>query len=391
MSNLLLNSLEITGFRGYKHLKIEQLRRINLIVGPNSVGKTSLLEAVQLLIEKGSPSLIVELLNKRNEAVEISRLSRPPGHGDEALRIKIIAEGLGNLFYGRPDIDAEFNQHQFMISDPTSTDKLLKIKSSWFEEAEVEEQTIVDGRSLVRRRTELIDVLAENGKQPEQDMQLGLTIQVGSQVRNHQLETYFRNVRFIPNSGKSLLNLITVQGLDETLLSAYWSNIVLTDHENDVLDAVRIISPDIEDFAFRDDERGRSKYPIVRLKGQAKPVPFHSLGEGAVRILSIILALVNSRDGILLIDEVDTGLHHSIQIKMWAFIFTLAEQLNVQLFATTHSQDCLSAFEYVANRHPGLGQLISLGAWQEFVNATLIDEAEMKLSLENYVELRGTG
>jgi len=390
MNNLLLNSLEIKGFRGYKYLKIEQLRRINLIVGPNSVGKTSLLEAIQLLIEKGSSSLIVELLNKRNEGVEMPRLRAARYDEDEALKnIRIIAEGLGNLFYGRPDIDAEFNQHQFTISDPTDADKLLKIKSSWFEE--VVEQTPVDEGSLVRRRTELIDVLDENGKRPAEDVQLGLTIQVGAQIRNYQLETYFRGVRIVPNSSKSLLNLITVQGLDEALLSAYWSNIVLTDHERDVLEAVRIISPDIEDFAFRDDERGRSKYPIVRLKGLAKPVPFHSLGEGAVRILGIILALVNSKDGVLLIDEIDTGLHHSIQIKMWEFVFILAEELNVQLFATTHSQDCLSAFEYVANQHVGLGQLVSLGAWQEFVNATLIDEEGMKLSLENYVELRGTG
>jgi ABC-type branched-subunit amino acid transport system ATPase component len=372
MSKQLLNSLEIKGFRGYKQLTIDRLRRINLIVGPNGVGKTSLLEAIQLLVEKGSPALIVELLNKRNEGIEIRRLNRASTFDDdEAVKnIKIIAEGLGNLFYGRPDIDTEFSQYQFTISDPTDTDKLLKVKSSWFEEVEVEEQTTVDGRSLVKRRTALIDVLEGNDAPPEGDVQLGLTIQSGAQKRNYQLETYFRSIRFAPNSSKSSLNVITVQGLDEALLSAYWSNIVLTDYEPDILAAVRIISPDIEDFAFRDDERGRNKYPIVRLKDLAKPVPFHSLGEGAVRILGIILALVNSRDGVLLIDEIDTGLHHSVQIKMWEFVFKLSEQLKVQLFATTHSQDCLSAFEYVANQHAGLGQLISLGAWQEFVGST---------------------
>lgn len=394
MTNLALDSLKIEGFRGYKNLEINQFRRINLIVGANSVGKTSLLEAIQLLIDKGSPNLIIELLNRRNEAVEMYRLGRPaarPDDDDLIRNIRIISEGLGNMFYGRPDIDVGSKQYEFTICELNNPNQLLKMKTSWFEESEVEEESIVDGKTLVRRRKVLIDVLEGNASAFENDTQLGLTVQNGEQKRNHLIEHYFRGVRFMRDPGTSSLNSITVRGLSENTLSAYWSKIILTDYETDILNAVRIISPDIEDFGFRDDERGRNKYPIVRLAGAAKPVPFHSLGEGSVRVLGIILALVNSKEGVLLIDEIDTGLHHSVQVKMWEFVFKLSEQLNVQVFATTHSQDCLRAFEYVANQHLGLSQLISLGAWQDHINATLIDEREMKIALENYAELRGMG
>src|SRR6266849_7306838 len=68
MSTLILNSLEIRGFRGFRQLQIERLGRVNLIVGKNNVGKSSLLEALQLYAHRGSPRLIWELLVARDES-----------------------------------------------------------------------------------------------------------------------------------------------------------------------------------------------------------------------------------------------------------------------------------------------------------------------------------
>ncbi len=57
------------------------------------------------------------------------------------------------------------------------------------------------------------------------------------------------------------------------------------------------------------------------------------------------LALVNSSNGFLLIDEFENGLHYSVLHKVWKLIFRLAKDLNVQVFATTHSHDCVTAFQ----------------------------------------------
>jgi hypothetical protein len=59
------------------------------------------------------------------------------------------------------------------------------------------------------------------------------------------------------------------------------------------------------------------------------------------------LALLSAESGILLIDEIDTGLHHTVLEDMWRFVFRAAEEFNVQLFATTHSQDCWKALARV--------------------------------------------
>jgi len=71
------------------------------------------------------------------------------------------------------------------------------------------------------------------------------------------------------------------------------------------------------------------------------------MGDGIWRILSLALCLVRSRDGVLLVDEIDTGLHYSVMVKMWRMIYETAKKLNIQVFATSHSRDCYQALSEV--------------------------------------------
>ncbi len=68
-----------------------------------------------------------------------------------------------------------------------------------------------------------------------------------------------------------------------------------------------------------------------------------------LRALGISLALVNVKDGILLIDEFENGLYYSVQPDLWQSIFRVARRLNVQVFATTHSWDCVEGFQKAAS------------------------------------------
>ena len=83
---------------------------------------------------------------------------------------------------------------------------------------------------------------------------------------------------------------------------------------------------------------------MVRLDESNNPLPLRSMGDGINRILTIILAMVNCENGYLLIDEFENGLHYSVQEKLWEIIFYLAERLNIQVFATTHSNDAIEVF-----------------------------------------------
>ena len=69
-----------------------------------------------------------------------------------------------------------------------------------------------------------------------------------------------------------------------------------------------------------------------------------SLGDGAVRAFAVALALSSSRSGFLVIDEVENGIHHSIQTKFWKMVLETAQRNNVQVLATTHSRDAVVGF-----------------------------------------------
>lgn len=79
-------------------------------------------------------------------------------------------------------------------------------------------------------------------------------------------------------------------------------------------------------------------------------VPIGSMGDGIWRLLGIALALVRAEGGILLVDEIDTGLHYSVLVDMWNLVFETAKRLDVQVFATTHSRDCYEALAAVAQK-----------------------------------------
>src|ERR1700758_305841 len=72
---------------------------------------------------------------------------------------------------------------------------------------------------------------------------------------------------------------------------------------------------------------------------QLVPIPF--MGEGIRRVLSIVLAIANAPGGVVLIDEVENGLHYSVMRDVWKAIAVAARQMDVQVFATTHSWECI--------------------------------------------------
>ena len=65
------------------------------------------------------------------------------------------------------------------------------------------------------------------------------------------------------------------------------------------------------------------------------------MGDGMWRIMAMAISLAQCKDGFLLIDEIDTGLHYSVMTDMWKLIYRSALDLSVQVFASTHSNDCI--------------------------------------------------
>jgi predicted ATPase len=142
------------------------------------------------------------------------------------------------------------------------------------------------------------------------------------------------NIKFVPASSLSPHKVVTL-----------FDKIVLTPDEELVLEAVRIIELGITRLASlggsslpaRDHARGGI---FVKSSKWEERIPIGSFGDGIWRLLGLALSLVGAKNGTLLIDEIDTGLHYTVMSKMWKLVCATAKKLNVQVFATTHSSDC---------------------------------------------------
>ena len=96
-----------------------------------------------------------------------------------------------------------------------------------------------------------------------------------------------------------------------------------------------------------------------------------------------------------MIDEFENGLHYSIQEEVWEKLFKLAKELDIQVFATTHSEDTVKAFCKVAVADKEVdGKLISLGRSAKTSNkgqiqAVNFDENQLKRFIDSGMEVRG--
>ena len=150
----------------------------------------------------------------------------------------------------------------------------------------------------------------------------------------------------IDNDSNNIIKLDT-EPIGSEYLAQFFDKIALTEKEDNIIKALQIIEPNLNKLAFIAESQYGFRRPIVTLKGSDKRFPLKSMGDGINHILSIILALVNCENGYLLIDEIDNGLHYSAQENLWKVIFELSKKLNIQVFATTHSNDCINSFSEV--------------------------------------------
>ena len=174
-------------------------------------------------------------------------------------------------------------------------------------------------------------------------------------------------------------------------LSRLWDLVALTVHEDRTVEALRMLfgGDDLYRIGFVGDARGRTgRLPIVRLMSQGI-VPLKSLGDGAVRLFGVALALANSRGGFLLIDEAENGMHHTLQYDLWKMVLHTAHANDVQVLATTHSWDCVSGFARAASDFEDAdGILVRLDRDDRGLRAVEYSEEDLKVVAEQGIEVR---
>jgi AAA15 family ATPase/GTPase len=171
-----------------------------------------------------------------------------------------------------------------------------------------------------------------------------------------------------------------------------FNRIVLTPEEDLVYQALRIIEPNIQRIAPIGNElknnNTRSGF-FVRLSDTQERIPIGSMGDGIWRILGLTLSLVSAKDGILLVDEIDTGLHYTALENMWRLIWETSKKLNIQVFATTHNSDCWKALEALTNREDVEEEDISIQRIEkDSPRSVAYNKEEIATAVEREIEVR---
>jgi hypothetical protein len=364
-----IRSLEVQAFRGFPTLELEELADVNLFVGKNNAGKTTVLEAIRVVASSDPRLRLYELLSSREEFSFRSVESSYANIADRGPALSF--EG---LFYGRPELEA---QPRFSIT----SDRLnyaMSVEHAW-----------------LRRETGSEDIsfryVQSEDPQSEPDAVPGLQIHTHHSrillpfdrfsrvyVRRRALADPDPSIVYVPSTGMTV---------DE--IGRIWDSVTLTDEEDDVIKALRIIVPTLEKLVMVQSPEGRSRMLMAKLREFRTPMPFKSLGEGANHLLGIVLAIMKARGGFALFDEIENGVHYSVQSQLWSMVFQQAKKVKTQVFATTHSWDSIEGFHEGGAAHSRVtGALYRLERDEDRVKALRFSVKEISIADRQSIEVR---
>lgn len=349
-----LDSLYIKNFRILEDFEVKKLGRLNLIVGRNNFGKSTVLEALRIYAGGANLSLLTKIANEHDETY--------PAKHDSFMSDPEIILPFESFFTGRKfPLDEE---KSIIIGDIRDPKKALQLQHNFY----CIEQAVKKGKgaTITETRVQIIQ------KQKLHEFTHAMVFHAICVSQHEKKELIGLNgpVQPFPNpfiESKIIhfpCGYVPTQFVSFDELGVEWDRIALTEYEEDIKAVLKLIEPNLESLTFiknnNPNKPGRSA--IVKIAGFKLPVPLNSMGEGMVRILQIALKVFSAKEGFLLIDEFENGLHYSIQEKVWHWLFNLAEKLNIQVFATTHSWDCIENFINVVQKEKSIsGVLFRVG------------------------------
>ena len=374
-----LPDLSIEGFRGLAALNIPRLGRVTLLAGMNGVGKTTVLEACRVYAARGRYSVLSDLASEREEYSMVTNEG-----GDRMLTPNLAALFNGQNISQNPCIeigpakDEHGNRLRIEMSYPVEEhmDMLERYSPEILEDTDFRVlKTVFQGREHIIPRPFFVDERAVGKPKPF--------------FRYRKARSFNAQNEPSPTMECVLLGPGLMQNEE---VGTFWDRVALTEDEARAVDALRLVLGDaVERVAMLgDDELGSpGRRAVVKLVDHDRPVPLKSLGDGAVRLFGFALALANCRDGFLLIDEAENGIHYSVHTDFWRVILKTAHENNVQVLATTHGWDCIRGFAQAAmENNAAEGILVRLERKGGRVRAVEYSEDELETVAEQGIEVR---
>ena len=336
------SSIRIQGYRGLDSFRMQGLGRVNLLVGANNCGKTSILECIELLRSSGAPRVLSDIARRRGELgyASVEDPAAPPGARADFLDVSLLFANRD--LRGR--IRVEANHGDDVKAAGANNSVAVYVEGPVVRDYDEWGAEVPEGAEDERL------TLHVEWSDPDDHYRVVLTddgLLVGPRLSTRSRNGSIQTVQFVRTSG------ITASDVVRT-----FSKFVLTPKEEAITQALRIVEPAIERIAPLADFPGRLDRiapggVVLKLREDVDRVPIGSVGDGMWRMLGLALSLANAEGGVLLVDEIDTGFHYSVMEDMWRMISLQAATQSVQVFATTHSRDCYEGLAAIAKSEPG--------------------------------------
>lgn len=354
-------NVEISNFRGIDHLKIEDFSRVNIFLGQNNSGKSTVLEALSLLTGMANPDtpLNINRFRTRNLFSPFKDLYYLFHNMDLKTGPKISAEQLdGDSRNMRLQLSYVFNDQDTRQESGMNGIPPFSETKTFFN------ALLID-----------FDIISPSSKKSYHS---SLTVNQEGTISNRKLETNYLE------KNNSVYLTADLWGIN---LASQLSELFKRKQKNVVLQRLSHFDHHIVDIDILQDDI------YIEFEDVPEKMPMRMTGDGLRRYLNIVAASANPTTNIILIDEVDNGLHYSAYLKLWEAIFALATKANKQIFITTHSKETLQGLNEMLNENPNYQKEMRLYTIASTLNkghqAYKYTYEGLSGACENNVELRG--
>ncbi|MBI4556283.1 MAG: AAA family ATPase [Candidatus Hydrogenedentes bacterium] len=303
---------QIKNFRCFADLTISTLKRVNLIAGKNNVGKTAVLEALWLHLGRNNPSLPT--------AINVNR-------GLQYVRLSPEDIWRWDFYQGQLNKPIELLG---TYSDETYSHVRIALTSKQFVLVPTdEEEGLVEGRRSATTESGAQELILE-------------TEDSSGEKKSARVWIDGKDLKGVPWPASTLpqgifLTSAAIRPKDDV---ERFSELEVRKTVSNVVQDLRLIEPRLQDLRLVQP----GPAPVIHADvGLPLRVPLPLLGDGTSRLLSILLAIASAPRGAVLVDEIENGLHYTVLPSVWRAIGEAARRSDVQVFATTHSWECICA------------------------------------------------
>lgn len=298
-----IQSVQVRNFRGFIDGKLEDIGQVNVLVGRNNTGKTALLESILLLY--GHPNFSLSTITLHRGWKFPSSLNYLVRSGSKELELQAVSKER---------------------SIRTEIKTIGSIRDSYFQ---ILEDPHRQGRFLFGKTRIL---LRKNKRQVSlYEYQIAID-KDGNFARPFATSPGPRPERDVP--------VIFLEScLSTSELEDIYSGIV---RKGQVKDLIKILKPvyEIDDLRL---VKENGDYVLYVQIGR-RVVPIYVCGDGFKWSFSVVSEILSMNRGIMLIDDMENFHHPSSLRDIIRTVIEIASKKRLQIFATTHSLECIDRF-----------------------------------------------